>query len=99
MTPSTGNTANRLPLTMEETPLSPEEQAHAQARQGRYLKNRTWFEAHVREIRDKHAGHYICVAGETLFSGDDAAEVYARARAAFPADWGAFFTMYLQPKR
>ncbi|MBA4065893.1 MAG: hypothetical protein C0501_19670 [Isosphaera sp.] len=86
-----------LHVEMEEVVLPPEEHAGALARRERYFKNMRWFEAHIAEIRKQHAGQSVCVAGETLFAGPDPREVFARARAAFPDDWGSFFTMYLRP--
>jgi hypothetical protein len=86
-----------LVVEMHEVTLSPEEQAEALARRERYLKNMRWFEGHVAEIRKHHAGKSICVAGETLFFGDDPKEVFARAQTAFPEERGAYFTMYLKP--
>lgn len=88
-----------LRVGMEEVVLTPAEQGEAQSRREKYLKNLRWFESHVAEIRDQHSGKSICVAGETLFSGDDPKEVVARARSAFPGDWGSFFTMYIPTQR
>ena len=82
---------------MEEVALTPAEQAGVQVRREKYLKNLRWFESHVAEIREHHSGKSICVAGETLFARRPK-EVVERARAAFPGDWGSFFTMYISPR-
>ena len=58
----------------------------------RFNKNLAWFEDHAVEIGKAHPGRYICVAGQVLFVGDDPAELFARARTAYPDDWGGFFT-------
>ncbi len=90
-----GNTP-ALPVEMEVVTPPPDEQRAALARREQYDKNRLWFEAHVKEIAEQHAGEYICVANETLFAGTDPVEVFARARAAFPEDFGAFFTTHVR---
>jgi hypothetical protein len=61
----------------------------------RFNKNLAWFEAHAIEIGKAHPGRYICVAGQALFVGDDPAELFARARTAYPDDWGGFFTKFI----
>ena len=91
-------TPTTLSVTMEEVTLSPEELATSNARRERYMKNMAWFEAHAGELGEHHSGQSICIAGETLFFGQDPKEIYARALAAFPEDRGAFFTYYIKPR-
>src|SRR5262245_8135148 len=86
-----------MPLTITEPESTPEERATALAEQEEFRKNAAWFGAHAKEIRDQHAGKYVCVAGGELCVGDDPIEVYARAQAAYPG--GGFFTIRISTHR
>src|SRR5262249_2551608 len=91
--------AGPQPVVMMETEPSPEERATALAEQEEFRRNVAWFGSHAREIRDAHAGKFICVAGQELFVGEDPAEVYARARAAHPHPGGGFLTKRISTHR
>jgi hypothetical protein len=84
---------------MIEPESSPEERALAMKVLEEFRKNVAWFGDHAREIRDLHSGKFICVAGQELFVGDDAAEVYARAKAAHPTPGAGFLTKQLSTHR
>ena len=86
------------PVLSEPEP-TPAEQALALAIQDEFRKNAVWFGTHAKEIRDSHAGRFICVAGQELFVGADPAEVCSRAKAAHPVPGGGFFTKRISPHR
>lgn len=73
------------PLVIEIPEISDEDRAANVAMLAEHNKNVTWWNAHADEIVARHAGKYVCVAGQELFVGDDPLEVSARAVAAHPA--------------
>jgi hypothetical protein len=86
------------PLVITELASSPEEKLKALAEMEEFLKNTQWFSAHATEIRDLHAGKFICIAAQELFVGDDPVDVSARALAAHPRS-GGFFTKRISEHR
>jgi hypothetical protein len=73
-----------------DAPISAEELTRFRTQMERFRKNLEWYEAHAVEIGEGYAGKFICVAGQEVFSGDTSQEARAKARAAHPADDGAF---------
>jgi len=87
MHPPVANT--QILVTMEEV-TDPVELAKARARDERFERNWTWFEAHAADIYASHRGRCICIAGEELFVADTPEEVLVLAIAAHPEDDGRF---------
>ena len=91
---------SRLPelavMSLEQP--SPEEMAESRRRGAIFKRNEEWFAAHVRELYDKYAGQFLCVAGGEVFAGADAKEVYSRAATKYPEESGAEFGMYLRER-
>ena len=82
-------------LTITEHEATPEERARNLARLEEFRKNVEWFGAHATELRNAHAGLFVCILGQEAFVGDDPVEVVARAKAAHPASPGGSFTIRL----
>ena len=91
-----GTAMREEPLVIIDEQPSPDELAAIHARSARYERNMTWFQAHLDEIRARHLGKCLCIAGEELFVADTPQEAIALARAAHPADDGRI-TQYLSP--
>jgi hypothetical protein len=80
----------RIPLVLEEAILTPAEVALMRARHERFDRNWAWFQEHIDEIADHHAGKVIAIVDEELFSAETSEAVLALARAAHPDDDGLF---------
>jgi hypothetical protein len=80
------------PLEIELPEVSDEERAANIATNAEFKKNVAWWNAHAAEIVPQNLGKFVCVAGQELFVGDDAAEVVARATAAHSNPGRGFFT-------
>jgi hypothetical protein len=91
-----GSPLEKQPVVIVEEQLSPEELAAFHAQRERYERNMAWFQAHLEEIRAKHLGKHICVAGHELFAADTPKQALALARAAHPEDDG-LMGLYLSP--
>ncbi len=87
------------PLIVEIPEVSDEERAAGIAANAEFKKNVAWWNAHVKEIVAQHVGQFVCVAGQELFAGDDAAEVMARAQAAHPHPGFGFVCLRISPHR
>lgn len=81
---------NPEPVIIEVPEISDEERAANIAANEEFKKNVAWWNAHVQEIGEQHAGKFVCVAGQELFVGDDPIEVTARAKAAHPNPGAGF---------
>ena len=79
----------KLKVEMKEI-TDPAELAKAQAQRERFEKNFAWFQQHVKEIYHQHRGKNICIAGQELFVGDQAATAWELGEAAHPEDDGSF---------
>ena len=90
-------TTDHILVVMEEV-TDPAELARARARDERFQRNWTWFEAHAPEVYARHRGKCVCIAGEELFVADTPEEVLALATAAHPEDDGRF-TLYIPRER
>jgi hypothetical protein len=78
------------PHVIEIPEISEEERAANLAANEEFKKNVAWWNAHVKEVGGKHAGKFVCVAGQELFVGDDPIEVTAQAKAAHPNPGAGF---------
>ena len=85
-------------LTLTEHKVTPEERAQNIAALEEFWKNVEWFGEHAAELRANYTGKFICIAGATLFVGDDPVEVVGRAKVAYPGLSNGFFTLRLLPR-
>lgn len=83
------------PVVVAIPEISDEERAANVAALAEHKKNATWWNEHADEIVARHAGKYVCVAGQELFVGDNPAEVTARAAAAHPSSTRGFYFKHL----
>ena len=79
----------KLKVEMEEI-TDPAELAKAQAQRERFELNFAWFQKHVKEIYQQCRGKNVCIAGQEMFVGDQAATAWALGEAAHPEDDGRF---------
>ncbi len=85
--------------TMEIVDVTPEEAARNLELHQIAVRNLNWFGERAVQIGQEHPGRHIAVAGGELLVGDNALEVYERAKAAHPDEAGAVFTKYIRPLR
>jgi hypothetical protein len=86
-------------LVIEIPEVSAEERAANVATNEQFGRNVARWNAHADEIIARHAGKFVCVAGQELFVGDDAVEVLARATGAHPNPGRGFFTTRISTHR
>ena len=87
------------PLVVEIPEVSDEERAIGIAGNAEFKKNVAWWNARFEEIGARHAGQFVCVAGQELFVGDDPADVMARATAAHPHPGEGFLCFRMSTPR
>lgn len=85
------------PVMMEEMVSDPAEAVVHAARRERFLRNMSWFEDHLNEIREQHVGKYVCVAAEKVFVAATPREAVARAHVALPEESGAGYVTFISP--
>jgi len=78
-------------LVFDDTPLSENERVAMLALFATHHRNLEWYQAHVDQLLEKHAGQFICVAGGEAFAASTAQEAFRMARAAHPEEANAIF--------
>lgn len=71
--------------------------ARCRAQDERAKRNRDWLEAHWDKVLPQARGRFLAVAGQEAFLANTPEEAWALARAAHPADDGAF-SQYVFPE-
>jgi hypothetical protein len=79
--------------------LDPAERTAFAARHEKFLRNMTWFEQNLADIRTRYGGRFVCVAGGQVFVADSAREAVALAHTAHPDERGAGYFTYVTPVR